>query len=58
MRKIPKAKCEKCNHCKVITPYDVIICDFLNDFHKDLYCMAYVRPKKCSNFKPIKRNGG
>lgn len=50
MSKLPKAKCEKCEHCKLITPYDVIICDFLNAFNS-LYAMAYVRPKMCSYFK-------
>jgi predicted aldo/keto reductase-like oxidoreductase len=50
MNKLSKAKCEKCEHCKLITPYDVIICDFLNSLNS-LYAMAYVRPKMCSNFK-------
>ncbi len=51
MKKIPKAKCDKCEHCKIITPFDVVICDYLNDFNRSLYGMAYVKPKRCSNFK-------
>lgn len=51
MSQLPKAKCEKCEHCKLITPYNVIICDFLNYFERGLGAMAYVRPKRCSNFK-------
>ena len=50
MNKLPKAKCEKCEHCKLITPCNVIICDYLNSFHS-LYAMAYIRPERCSNFK-------
>ena len=53
--KLPKAKCEKCMNCKLITPYDVIICDFLNGY-QDLYTTAYIKPKFCSNFKKNKKN--
>jgi hypothetical protein len=51
--KLPKAKCEKCEHCKLITPYDVIICDYLNNF-QSLYVMAYIRPERCSNYERAK----
>ena len=50
MSKIPKAKCDKCKHCKLITEYSVVICDYLNDFSK-LYASAYTQPKRCPNYE-------
>ena len=50
-----KAKCEKCEHCKAITQYDVILCDYLNDLYKALTVQAFCRPLYCSGFsKKIK----
>ena len=56
MSKIPKAKCEKCEHCKLLTEYNVVICDYINKLYGHLYGHAYCKPKLCPNFK--KRKGG
>lgn len=45
-----KAKCDKCKHCKLITEYDVIVCDFLNNY-REIQTIAFMRPKFCSNFE-------
>ena len=52
-----KAKCEKCKHCKAITQYDVVICDYLNELHKTLTNQAFCRPRYCGGFSK-KRKGG
>ena len=52
-----KAKCEKCKHCKVITPYDVVICDYLNKVHKALTTQAFCKPKYCGGFSKKKKGG-
>jgi hypothetical protein len=44
--KVPKAKCEKCEHCLAIECIDYVKCDFLN--HK---INTWRKPKRCSNFK-------
>ena len=55
MRKLPKAKCEKCEHCKVITQYNVIICDYLNGFNKQVTTQAFCRPRYCCGFSKKKK---
>ena len=45
--KIPKAKCEKCKHCKLINCYGAIDCDFLNTK------FTTKKPKRCTNFEKI-----
>ena len=52
-----KAKCEKCEHCKAITQYDVIICDYLNDLHKEVTTQAFCRPLYCSGFSKKMKGG-
>lgn len=52
-----KAKCEKCKHCKAITQYDVIICDYLNELHKSVTIQVFCRPRYCGGFIK-KRKGG
>ena len=55
-----KAKCEKCKHCKAITQYDVVICDYLNELHKTLTNQAFCRPRYCGGFtkkgKAVRKN--
>ena len=53
---IKKAKCEKCEHCMIITQYDVIICDYLNKQYKSLTSQAFCRPLYCGGFSK-KRKG-
>ena len=52
-----KAKCEKCKHCKAITQYDVIICDYLNELHKTVTSQAFCRPRYCGGFIKKKKGG-
>ena len=59
MSQIPKAKCSKCKHCKMITDYSVVVCDYLNGFGKILYASAYTQPKRCPNYEKLhKKNKG
>ncbi len=52
-----KAKCEKCKHCKVITQYDIIMCDYLNELHKSLTSQAFCRPRYCGGFSKKEKGG-
>ena len=52
-----KAKCEKCKHCKAITQYDDIICDYWNELHKTVTSQGCYRPRYCGGFIK-KRKGG
>lgn len=45
-----KAKCEKCEHCKTITQYGIIACDYLNELNKSLTSQAFCRPTYCGGF--------
>lgn len=47
--KVPKAKCEKCKHLKIMTEEKVIICDYLNQFFNYLHGQA--KPYFCPNFE-------
>lgn len=47
MKKIPKAKCEKCKHCSLISDTNKVECEYLNN-HSTWY-----KPKYCSNFEKI-----
>ena len=47
-------KCEKCKHCALITPYDVVICDYLNKLNKPLEVQAFYKPKYCRGFEKKK----
>ena len=44
-KKIPKAKCEKCKHCRLIDAYGYINCDVVENYHN------IKRPKRCTDFK-------
>ena len=53
--KIPKAKCEKCEHCKRIEQFDYVLCEILNK-------NTFRKPKRCSDFKkkrtsPVEKYG-
>lgn len=48
MKKIPKAKCEKCKHCKLINHYGDVECDFITTKYSTRY-----KPKRCANFEKI-----
>jgi hypothetical protein len=54
--KVPKAKCEKCKHLKIMTEEKVVICDYLNAFHKELFTMAWNKPYLCPNFERRVKN--
>lgn len=45
--KIPKAKCEKCKHCKYIDAYGYIGCAKLNAH------ITASKPKRCSYFEKM-----
>ena len=47
MSKIPKAKCEKCKHCKMIKWDGEIVCYYAKAKFTDF------KPKRCSNFLKI-----
>lgn len=48
--KVPKAKCEKCEHCMAIEYCGDVKCEFLNKV-----ITAWHKPKRCSNFKKKER---
>lgn len=50
-----EAKCEKCEHCKLITRYGCVFCDYLNSL-SGIGAQGYMRPKMCRNFEKKKRN--
>ena len=50
MKKVPKAKCEKCKHCQFIKKYDFLYCEFLNAKG------GISKPKRCSHFEKIGGN--
>lgn len=56
MNKVPKAKCEKCKHLKIMTEYKVVICDYLNEFFKCLHCEAFCKPYRCPNFEKRRKD--
>ena len=47
-KKIPKAKCKKCKHCKLIQKYGDIRCEYLSKNYS-----LWEKPKYCSNFEKI-----
>jgi len=49
-----KVKCEKCKHCALITQYDVVICDYLNNLSKPLGVQTFCKPKYCRGFEKRK----
>jgi hypothetical protein len=54
-----KAKCEKCEHCKVISAFDNVLCSYLNDLHnlcksKESQGIPYARPQYCGGFSKKK----
>lgn len=46
MSKLYKAKCEKCEHCKMISFYGLVTCQYLNATHD-----TDRKPKYCSKFQ-------
>ena len=46
MKKLPKAKCRKCENCKLISYDGGICCDFLNNTYKTDF-----PPRYCPNFQ-------
>lgn len=55
MEKVPKAKCEQCANCKLVTEYGIVVCDYLNGFSNLLFAGAFNQPQLCPNFTPIKK---
>ena len=52
MSKIPKAKCEKCGHCKMVKKCGDVFCEILNrEYHTER------KPERCIHFKK-RKNGG
>lgn len=47
-KKIPKAKCKKCKHCKLIEKDGDIRCEYLSKNYS-----IWEKPKYCSNFEKI-----
>lgn len=45
MKKLPKAKCEECLRCRLISKYGDVYCDYLNNDIR-----TYKHPKRCINF--------
>lgn len=52
INKIPKAKCEQCEHCELIRNNAEIICDV---YSQQGSC-SILRPKRCSNFQRREKN--
>lgn len=50
MAKLPKGKCKKCRHCKIISDNNKVECSYLKST-----LFTWNKPRYCSNFE--KRNG-